>query len=80
MVKKIISVILCVFMLSSYLCFNVSAKDNTVVDLTNINIISKTGMPASTEAYKTGSYTMKWGGSDIYRDISLDFTEKDLRD
>lgn len=80
MIKRIISFIVCLAIFSSYLCINASAQSNTVVDLINLNVISKTGLPASTEVYKSGSYTMKWGDSDIYRDISLSVSKKDLSD
>ncbi len=81
MKRKVISLILCFVMFTSYLSFDASAQSinsKVVADLTNINIINKTGMPVSTEVSKTGAYTMKWGNSDIYRDVSVPISTNDL--
>lgn len=55
-----------------------AAADLVVADLTRITSIQRCGLPASTEYKKTGSFTMKWAGADIFRDITIPADTKDL--
>ncbi len=53
-------------------------KDLTIADLSKSSAISKTGFPASNVHTKSGSFTLKWAGSDIYKNIALPLGETDF--
>lgn len=84
---KIISIILVVSLMASCIIVPVSASDKTttsesliIADLTNKNVIDKSGLVASTLYTKTGDFTAKWGDSNIYNEITIPVSNASMLD
>ncbi|MCI9625502.1 MAG: hypothetical protein HFI90_01845 [Clostridia bacterium] len=78
MMKKwiVFGVLIC--MLLGCLPSAAAAGNMVVADLTQMTVCQDAGLPASGEYVKSGNYTMKWAGSDLFRNISIKTQRQDL--
>ncbi len=78
MVKnKIISLLLIVTFCIGLLPVVSFAADNTVADLSSLGSIQKTGLPASGVFTRSGDYSLKWSGADLYNNVIIPTTKSD---
>lgn len=78
MMKKWILFGVLVCMLFGCLPSAAASGSMVVADLTQMSVCQEAGLPASGEYVKSGNYTMKWAGSDLYRNISIKTQRQDL--
>ena len=78
MKKKWILFIVLSCMLLSMLPCAAASQSMVVADLTQLAVCQDAGLPASGEYVKSGSYTMKWAGSDLFRNVTIPTQRQDL--
>lgn len=72
--KKIIFLIISVFIMSS---FCVSASEYTVADFTSASAAKEHNMPVSSERTKSGLFTLKWSGYNLFRNVVCPVKQRD---
>jgi len=78
--NKIISILLVFCFIIGMLPVVSFAESNIVADVSTLNGISKTGLPASGVFKKLGDYTLKWAGADLYNPITIPTVKSDWSD
>jgi len=77
--KNLTGLILVFILVLSLVPQSVFADSRKVIaNLTSLSSIQATGFPASSQYRKTGSFSLKWSGADIYNNISIKTTSKDI--
>lgn len=79
MAKKIISLCIVLMMIIGTISIEASTREyKRVANLSGMSAIVSAGMPASSMYTKTGSFSLKWAGSDMKRNIILATEQTDF--